>query len=89
MTVHDIEKDGFHIEKKIEILNSTDSVYDIDIAIGRAIVKFGEYFENEKQDLLFILGDRYEILAVAIAAMNSQVPIAIYSWRRGNRRNNR
>lgn len=76
MTVRDIEKDGFYIEKKIEILNDTDSVYDINIAMGRAIVKFGEYFEHEKQDLLFILGDRYEMLAVAIAAMNSQVPIA-------------
>lgn len=76
MTVHDIERDKFHIEKKIEILNNTDSICDIDIAIGRAIIKFGEYFDSGKQDLLFILGDRYEMLGVAIAAMNRQIPIA-------------
>lgn len=76
MTVHDIERDKFHIEKKIEILNNTDSICDIDIAIGRAIIKFGEYFDSRKQDLLFILGDRYEMLGVAIAAMNRQIPIA-------------
>lgn len=76
MTVNDIEKDGFQIEKKIKILNDTDSIYDIDIAMGRAIMKFGDYFENNKPHLLFILGDRYEMLAIAIAAMNSQIPIA-------------
>lgn len=76
MTVHDIEKDGFQIEQRIEILNDTDSIYDIDIAIARGIIGFGEYFENNKHDLVFILGDRYEMLAVAIAAMNSQIPIA-------------
>lgn len=76
MTVSDIEKDKFQINEKIEILNNTDSIYDIDIAMGRAIVKFGEYFESSNIDLLIILGDRYEMLSIAIAAMNSKIPIA-------------
>ncbi len=41
-----------------------------------AMTEFGKYFEQNKLDLLIVLGDRYETLAVCIAAMNAQIPIA-------------
>jgi GDP/UDP-N,N'-diacetylbacillosamine 2-epimerase (hydrolysing) len=37
---------------------------------------FGEYFEKNRLDLLIVLGDRYETLAVCIAAMNAEIPMA-------------
>lgn len=40
-----------------------------------ALEKFGEYFENNRYDLLIILGDRYEMLSVAIAAAMNKIPI--------------
>ena len=40
------------------------------------LIKFTEYFNEEKFDLLIVLGDRYETFAVAIAAMLVNIPIA-------------
>ena len=37
--------------------------------------EFGSYFENNKYDLLIILGDRYEMMAVAQAAAMQKIPI--------------
>ena len=44
--------------------------------MAMALKGFGEYFNNNKLDLLIVLGDRYETLAVCIAAMNESIPIA-------------
>ena len=75
MTVREIERDGIDIDKKIEILMSSDSAVGISKAMGLAIISFAEYFEEEKPDALMVLGDRYESLAVCIAAMNGRIPI--------------
>ena len=40
------------------------------------VIKFGEYFKSEKIDILLVMGDRYEILSVAIAAFMAGIPIA-------------
>ena len=40
-----------------------------------ALDSFGKYFEEQKYDLLIILGDRYEMMAVAIAAAMQRIPI--------------
>lgn len=44
--------------------------------MAMAMIGFGNYFVNNKLDLLIVLGDRYETLAVCIAAMNAEIPIA-------------
>lgn len=75
MTVMEIEKDGIEIDKKIEILLSSDSSVGVSKAMGLALISFSEYFEETKPDALMILGDRYESLAVAIAALNAKIPI--------------
>lgn len=75
MTVREIEKDGIEIDKKIEILLSSDSSVGVSKAMGLALISFSEYFEETKPDALMILGDRYESLAVAIAALNAKIPI--------------
>lgn len=75
-TYEQIEKDGIYIDAKIDILSSDDSPTSISITMAKTIEKFADYFAKNSIDLLIILGDRYEALSVAIAAMNSHIPIA-------------
>lgn len=76
LTYTEIEKDGFIIDEKIEILLSADSPSAISKSMGMAMISFADYFKNLSPDLLVVLGDRYETLAVALAAMNQRIPIA-------------
>lgn len=76
MTYKEIERDGIPIKKKIDILISGDSPVCISKSMGLAIMGFAEYFSECTYDFLIVLGDRYETLAVCIAAMNQRIPIA-------------
>ena len=75
-TYQDIEKDGFHIDAKISILEKEDKPKDINTAMSRAITGFSDYFWEVKPNMIILLGDRYELLSVAIVAMNYKIPIA-------------
>lgn len=76
LTYQEIEKDGFHMDEKIPILLSSDTPSGISKSMGLAMIGFGDYFERRRPDLLIVLGDRYETLAVACAALNARIPIA-------------
>lgn len=76
MTHLEIEKDGFRIDEKVEILMSSDSPIGISKSMGLALISFSEVLERLKPDLLVVLGDRYEIYAVASAAHISRIPMA-------------
>ena len=74
-TVSFIESDGFKIDLKVNLnidTNSTASVLD---SVSIAIKAFGNHFEAQKYDLLIVLGDRYEMMAVAQAAAMQKIPI--------------
>lgn len=75
-TCQEIEKDGIPIDRKIPILTEEDSSIGISKTLAAAIEGFAEYFHNSPPDLLVILGDRYEMMGVALAAMNEHIPIA-------------
>lgn len=75
MTIHEIEADQIPVDKKIEILLSSDTPTAISKSMGLAMISFAEYFEESKPDALLVLGDRYETLAVCCAAMNARIPI--------------
>ncbi len=81
-TVQEIEGDGIPIYRRIPILNTendasgVDDAYAVTLAMAAALRGFGAYFSEEQPDLLVILGDRTEMLAIAAAAMNAQIPIA-------------
>lgn len=75
-TVSQIEKDGFQIAERLDFLLSSDSPVGIAKSMGLALISAGECFERIKPDLLVVLGDRFESLAVAQAAMLAQIPIA-------------
>ncbi|MEG2613282.1 MAG: UDP-N-acetylglucosamine 2-epimerase, partial [Alistipes sp.] len=58
------------------MLDEDNSTCGVDRAFAAAVVGFGSYFDGHAVDLVVILGDRYEMLAVAFAALNHGVPIA-------------
>ncbi len=74
-TVSIIEDDGFKIDLKVDLHIDTKSTSAILNSMSIAIKEFGCYFEACKYDLLIILGDRYEMLAVAQAAAMQKIPI--------------
>lgn len=75
LTYQEIAKDGFKIDKKIEILLSTDSRVGSAKSMGLAILSFSEVFDELKPDIIIVLGDRFEIFAVAATATMLNIPI--------------
>ena len=76
LTYQEIENDGFKIDCKIEIQKHSDSPPDIAETMGRGISGCGRAFEELQPDLIVLLGDRYEILAAAAAALVAKIPVA-------------
>ncbi len=74
-TVTEIEND-FIIDKRIEILLSSDSGIGISKSMGLAQISFSEAFTELNPDIIVLLGDRFEIFAAASAAMILKIPIA-------------
>tara|TARA_Y100000748_G_scaffold302931_1_gene306628 strand:+ start:687 stop:1847 length:1161 start_codon:yes stop_codon:yes gene_type:complete len=76
LTYQEIENDGFKIDKKIEMLLSADTASSILKSTGLGLVGFADVFHELNPDIVIILGDRYEVLAVSLAAMFENIPIA-------------
>lgn len=76
LTYKTIEKDGFIIDEKIEMLLSSDSSVGVTKSMGVALIGFADAFARLSPDIVVVLGDRYEILAAAGAAMMANIPIA-------------
>lgn len=74
-TYKEVEK-AFKIDKKIEMLLSSDTAVGISKSMGLAQISFAESYEELKPDLVVLLGDRYEIFSAASAAMIARIPIA-------------
>lgn len=76
MTIHAIEDDGFPIKLRIPITSSAETASDIDCALSQELLGFDAYLAQAHPDLVVLLGDRYEILSVAIASMMHRIPVA-------------
>lgn len=76
MTYQQIEADGFTITEKVEMLLSSDSAVGTAKSIGLGVLGFADALERMKPDVLVVLGDRFEALAVTQAAMILRIPIA-------------
>ena len=72
MTIEEIDDRIDHI---IPISVESDSEEDISANQAEALVKFTDLFVKEKYNAVILLGDRYETLAIAIAAGNTRTPI--------------
>ena len=75
LTYKDIEK-NFHIDKKIEMLLSSDTAVGISKSMGLAQISFSEAYMELQPDIVVVLGDRYEIFSAVSAAMIARIPIA-------------
>lgn len=72
MTVEEIKA---RIDHKIPISVKSDAELNISENQAEALVKFTELFEQEKYNAVLLLGDRYETLAISIAAGNTRTPV--------------
>lgn len=76
LTYHEIEQDGFTVTERNEMLLSSDTPNGVTKSIGLGIIGFADIFTRIVPDLVVLLGDRYEALAAATAAMIHRIPIA-------------
>jgi len=76
LTVKEIEADGFPIAERVEMLLSSDTEVGVSTSIGLGVMGFASTFSRLEPDILVLLGDRFEILAAAIAAVVARIPIA-------------
>ncbi len=75
LTYKEIERDGFHIDKKVEMLLSGDTSSAISKSTGLGLIGFADAFNDLVPDMVIVLGDRYELLAPAFAALIAKLPL--------------
>jgi GDP/UDP-N,N'-diacetylbacillosamine 2-epimerase (hydrolysing) len=75
-TISEIQADGYSISHVIPSIEEDNSALGISNSIANTIKGFAECFSKDRPDIVIILGDRTEILGVAIAAMNERIPLA-------------
>lgn len=77
-TYQEIERDGFTIDCKIPIIdvNDKDDAVTTVKSMAKALSGFADAYYELKPDMVVVLGDRYEILAAATAALIERIPIA-------------
>ncbi|AWE06393.1 UDP-N-acetylglucosamine 2-epimerase (hydrolyzing) [Lysinibacillus sp. 2017] len=75
-TVNEIVEDGFEINERVEILLSSDTSVGMAKSVALGILEFSTVFDRMKPDIIVILGDRFEMLAVAQTALFLKIPLA-------------
>ena len=75
LTFREIEEDGFRIDKKVEMLLSSDSTSSIAKSTGLGMIGFADAFNELQPDIVLIIGDRFEVFAAAYSAFIARIPI--------------
>ncbi len=75
LTYKEIEADGFKIDKKVEMLLSSDTANATVKSAGLGLIGFADAYEDLQPDMILVLGDRYEILAAVSAALLYKIPV--------------
>jgi UDP-N-acetyl-D-glucosamine 2-epimerase, UDP-hydrolysing len=76
LTYKEIERDGFVISDKVEMLLSSDSQVAIAKSVGLGVIGMAETFRRLQPDVVVVLGDRFEIMAAAQASALCLIPVA-------------
>jgi UDP-hydrolysing UDP-N-acetyl-D-glucosamine 2-epimerase len=74
-TVDEISRDGYPWERGLDILLDTESSSGVGKAIGLGCIALSQSFAASRPDLLVVLGDRYEMLCGAAAALGFNIPV--------------
>ena len=75
-TYKEILNDNFKIDAKVKISTNTNTPLNVASATGETVIGISKELERLKPDLVILLGDRYEMLAAAIASHLMSVPVA-------------
>jgi len=76
LTYREIEQDGFRIDRKVEMLTSSDTPVGIAKSMGLGLIGFADALNELRPDLIVVLGDRFEIFAAVSAALVARIPVA-------------
>jgi len=76
LTYREIEADGFRIDRKVEMLLSSDSPVGITKSMGLGLSGYADALSELRPDVLVLLGDRYETFSAAAAALVAKIPVA-------------
>src|SRR5260370_17226049 len=75
-TLREVEADGFPIAERIEMLEKADTPEAVAVSTGRGVEGFARAFAGRRPELVVVLGDRFEMLAAAVAALPFALPVA-------------
>ena len=76
LTYQIIEQDGFQIDRKVEMLTSSDTPVGIAKSMGLGLIGFADALDELQPDLIVVLGDRFEIFAAVSTALVARLPVA-------------
>lgn len=75
LTVKEIEKDGFPIAERVEMLLSSDTENAIATSMGLGVIGFAKAYERLNPDIIVVLGDRFEIFSAVTVAVPFKIPV--------------
>jgi GDP/UDP-N,N'-diacetylbacillosamine 2-epimerase (hydrolysing) len=75
-TITEIEKDGFPIAARVDMLPGDDTPAAMARSVGTGIIGMADAWVKLKPDIIVVLGDRTEPLAAAIAGAYMNIPLA-------------
>ncbi|WP_026876829.1 UDP-N-acetylglucosamine 2-epimerase [Jiangella gansuensis] len=76
LTVREVEADGFRVAERVEMVLASDTPSAVAKSFGLGVVGYADALDRIAPDVLVVLGDRYETLAVAVTAALRLLPIA-------------
>lgn len=74
-TYQEIEADGFCIDEKVFMYKRSDDAYGVINSMSEEMAGMNAALRRLSPDMVVVLGDRYEMLVVAIVAMLQRIPI--------------
>lgn len=75
-TINQIISDGFNKLIKVETIVDGDQPKDISASMGKTLVNFSTVWNENKFDVVFALGDRYEMFAACASLVPFSIPLA-------------
>lgn len=77
-TIDLIEEDGFKITERTKYLENDDNCMSVALAMGKSIIKYSSIWNKhaDNLDLLFVLGDRFEMFSIVSSTIPFNIPLA-------------
>lgn len=75
-TIDNIIADGFEVAYQVNTMPDGDSPLAVSRAMGETVTNFSQFWQDTKFDIVFCLGDRYEMFAACSASVPYNVKLA-------------